>query len=97
MSDSQPPETHKQHGEMHRIDTTRNTGENLARRDTELYIALGLFLTALGIPVMIGTFFALDYENYHPAVVNMICGMVLTGIGVTGILYGLARRRNAAR
>lgn len=89
--DSQP------RGEMHRIDTDRNTGESLQRRDTELYIALGLFLTALGIPVIIGTLFALEAETYHPAVVNFICGVVLTGIGVAGIVYGLLRRRNAAR
>jgi len=80
-------------GEMHRIDADRNTGVSLEHRDAELYIALCLFLTALGLPVTFGTVFTLQRGNYRAAIVNLICGLVLDAIGIVWMAYGWACRK----
>jgi len=96
MSTTKQPETPPQPGEMHRIDAVRNTGANLERRDAELYVVLGLFLFALGLPVILGTYFAMQVSDYRAAIVNCVCGLVLAGIGVAGMLYGWMLRRGLA-
>jgi small neutral amino acid transporter SnatA (MarC family) len=78
------------HSEMHRIDSTKNTGDNLKSRDAELYVVLGIFLVALGLPVILGTWFALAEGRTHAAVVNVIAGLVLVAMGGGSIFYGLA-------
>ncbi|MCX8065211.1 MAG: hypothetical protein N3G21_08575 [Candidatus Hydrogenedentes bacterium] len=80
--------------EMHRIDNERNTGIQLARRDSELYFALGIFIVALGLPVVFGTYYAYEWGSIKPAVVNLISGLVMVAIGAASIFYGwLIRRR----
>ncbi len=79
--------------EMHRIDTERNTGVQLARRDSELYFALGIFIVALGVPVVFGTYYAYQWGDFRPAVVNLISGLVMVGIGVASIIYGWVIRK----
>ncbi len=78
------------HSEMHRIDSTKNTGDNLKRRDAELYVVLGIFLVALGLPVILGTWFAVADGRMHAAVVNVLAGLVLAGMGGGSIFFGLA-------
>ncbi|MGC8737274.1 MAG: hypothetical protein ACP5UA_01360 [Candidatus Hydrogenedens sp.] len=80
-------------GEMHRIDNERNQGVQLEHRDAELYIVMGIFVVALGLPVILGTYFSMQASNYRPAVVNFICGVVMTGIGIASILYGWAMKK----
>lgn len=92
MSDSQKQDKVKL-GEMHRIDADRNTGVSLEHRDAELYIALGLFLTALGLPVTFGTFFTMQGGDYRAAIVNLICGLVLDLIGIVWMGYGWISRK----
>lgn len=84
-------------GEMHRIDEERNTGVNLQRRDAELYIVLGIFMAALGFPVILGTYFTIQGGNFRPAVVNFVCGLVLFGIGVASILYGWVLKKGLVK
>ncbi len=93
MSEEGKPVSTPQREEMHRIDTERNQGVQLEHRDAELYIALGIFVTALGIPVIFGTYYTLQSGDYKPAVVNFICGVVMTGIGIASILYGWAMKK----
>lgn len=80
----------KQHGEMHRIDSAKNTGDNLKRRDAELYILLGAFLVVLGLPVIFGTWYSVHGGLMRAALVNMIAGLSLVGMGGGAIFYGLA-------
>lgn len=85
--------THQERGEMHRIDSERNRGVQLEHRDAELYIVMGFFIAALGLPVILGTYYALQTGNYRPAIVNFVCGVVMTGIGIASILYGWAIKK----
>lgn len=55
------------------------------RRDAETFQALGIFIVALAIPVLIGTFFAV---RPHAIVVNIIAGAVLLLIGIIFVLRG---------
>ena len=73
----------------------RHTAREMMKRDGETYIAVGLFILALGIPVLIGTFWALSRPN--AAVVNAICGAVLAAIGIAAILYGWRILRRATK
>jgi len=79
--------------EMHRIDTERNTGVQLAQRDSELYFALGIFIVALALPVIFGTYYAYQWGDIRPAIVNLISGLVMLGIGIASILYGWVIRK----
>lgn len=85
--------SHDKHGEMHRIDSTKNTGDNLKARDAELYVVLGVFLVALGLPVVLGTWFAVASGRMHAAVVNAIAGLSLVAMGGGSIFYGLAIKK----
>ena len=64
----------------------RHTKNEMVKRDGETSMAVGLFILALGIPVLIGTLWALD--NPRAAVVNAICGFVLILIGDGATAYG---------
>ncbi|MCK5861259.1 MAG: hypothetical protein KAH38_02155 [Candidatus Hydrogenedentes bacterium] len=76
--------------------TNRNVTDNeTLKRDSEMNIAVGLFLFVLGIPVSIGTFWALDRPN--AAIVNAVCGGVLLLIGAGVIAYGWRGIRKAAK
>lgn len=66
--------------------TEKHTVDEMRKRDGETNIAVGLFLFALGIPVLLGTFAALDRPR--AALVNAICGGVLLLIGAGVIAYG---------
>ncbi len=66
--------------------TEEHTAIEMMKRDGETYMAVGLFILALSIPVLIGTLWALDRP--HAAIVNAACGTVLGGIGGAATLYG---------
>lgn len=83
----------QERAEMHRIDSERNTEIQLARRDSELYFALGIFIVALGLPVVFGTYYAYQWGDFRPAIVNLISGLVMVGIGAASIFYGWFIRR----
>jgi hypothetical protein len=68
-------------------DSHKNVNIRMEKRDGETYIALGLFILAVGIPVMAGTWFAAQ-TNTRAAVVNVVCATVLLLIGLVAILYG---------
>ncbi|HOV61416.1 MAG TPA: hypothetical protein PK349_10180 [Candidatus Hydrogenedentes bacterium] len=82
-----------QHAEMHRIDAEKRTAQSLKARDAELYILLGGFLLCLGLPVILGTWYAMAAGRTHGAVINLIAGVVLSAWGITGMVYGMAIRR----
>lgn len=82
-----------QHAEMHRIDAEKRTVRSLKARDAEIYILLGCFLLCLGLPVILGTWYAVSAGQMHGAVVNLIAGVVLSVCGAAGIIYGIAIRR----
>lgn len=69
--------------------------KDMRKRDGETNMAVGLFLFALGIPVSLGTFGALDRP--HAAFVNAICGIMLLLIGGGVTLYGWWGFRNATK
>ena len=65
------------------------------KRDGETYRALGMFIVAVGIPVLMGTYWAMQ-TNVRAAVINVICAIVLLLIGGASIYYGqilLARNK----
>lgn len=64
----------------------RHTKNELLKRDGETSMAVGLFVLALGLPVLIGTLWTLD--NPRAAFVNAICGLVLLLIGGCATFYG---------
>jgi len=70
-------------------------GHKMEKRDGEIYVALGVFIVAVGSPVVAGTYWAYQ-TNVRAAVVNVVCGVVLLLIGAGSMLYGrmlLARNR----
>ena len=76
-------------------DSDKNVNIRLEKRDGETYIALGLFIVAVGLPVVAGTYWAYQ-TNVRAAVVNVVCAGVLLLIGVASIVYGrvlLARNK----
>ncbi len=73
------PETIKKTVEEH-------TAIEMMKRDGETYMAVGFFIIALSIPVLIGTLWAL--QRPHAAIVNAICGVVLGAVGAAATLYG---------
>lgn len=73
--------------------TEEHSVNEMEKRDGETAIAVGLFIFALGVPVLIGTLFALD--NPRGAIVNTICGLVLLLIGGAAIGYGWLTYRGA--
>ena len=78
-------------------DSEQNVNVRYEKRDGEIYIALGLFISALALPVLLGTFFAAA-ENARGALINGICGGVLLAVGVGAIAYGyVLLQRNKRR
>ncbi|HOC67663.1 MAG TPA: hypothetical protein PLL36_13480 [Candidatus Hydrogenedentes bacterium] len=75
--------------------TDEHTGKDMRKRDGETNMAVGLFLFALGIPVFLGTFWALDRP--HAALVNAICGATLLLIGGVVVVYGWLGFRRATK
>lgn len=55
------------------------------RRDAETQILLGGFIFILGLPVLVGTFWA---DTPRQAVVNVCAGLVLLALGAGFFLYG---------
>ena len=58
------------------------------QRDSDSLRVLGFFFLVLGCMVLVGTFWTLG--NLQGMIVNLGCGLVLTGVGVTMLL--IARR-----
>jgi hypothetical protein len=78
-------------------DSDKNVNICMEKRDGETYIALGLFIVAVGLPVLAGTYWAAK-TDMRAAIVNVICASVLLLIGVTAIGYGrVLLARNAKR
>ncbi len=63
----------------------RHTRAEMMKRDGETYMAVGLFVFALAVPVLIATFWA---TRTHAAVVNVIAGLILGVLGSGAIAYG---------
>lgn len=77
-------------------DIREKTSDNeMNKRDGETNMAVGLFLFVLGIPVLLGTFWALDRP--HAAFVNAVCGAVLLFIGAGVTVYGWRGFRKATK
>jgi hypothetical protein len=68
-------------------DSDKNVNIQMEKRDGETYIALGLFIVAVGIPVVAGTYWAAQ-TNMRAAIVNLVCSGVLMAIGIGAIVYG---------
>jgi len=62
------------------------------KRDGETQTVLGIFITVLSVPVVIGTFWA---ENVRQVVVNLAAGFVLMGIGIGIVAWGRATAKRA--
>ncbi len=73
-----------------------NPNIEMEKRDGETYIALGIFIVAVGIPVVIGTYWAYQ-SNVRAAVVNVVCGVTLLLIGAASMFYGRVLMRRAKR
>ena len=79
-------------------DSDKNVNIRMEKRDGETYIALGLFIVAVGLPVMAGTYWAAKVD-VPAAIVNGVCAGVLLLIGAAAITYGrvlLARNKRRA-
>ncbi|GMV92228.1 MAG: hypothetical protein AMXMBFR82_20060 [Candidatus Hydrogenedentota bacterium] len=63
----------------------RHTVKEMMKRDGETYMAVGLFVIAIAIPVLIATLWAV---RSHAAVVNVIAGLILLGVGGSALFYG---------
>ncbi|HEO72677.1 MAG TPA: hypothetical protein ENN80_15575 [Candidatus Hydrogenedentes bacterium] len=62
------------------------------KRDSESQTMLGIFVTVLSVPVLIGTFWA---ENTRQVVVNIAAGVVLMLIGIGVTTWGRVTARRA--
>jgi hypothetical protein len=64
----------------------------LTRRDSDTQLALGIFVSIIAIPVIIGTLWA---DSTSTIVVNLVSGLTLLGLGLALAGYGfLGTRRN---
>jgi putative Mn2+ efflux pump MntP len=61
------------------------------RRDAETQTVLGIFITFISTPVILGTFWA---QRSHAMIVNLVAGFILLGIGLSMIYVG---RKNAKK
>lgn len=61
-----------------------DNGVHHTKRDAETLTFLGAFLMILGVPVMIGTFWAGEDSFYH--LVNFTAGLIIFAIGA-GFLW----------
>ena len=59
-----------------------------SKRDSETQLALGIFVSVIAVPVILGTFWA---DQMSAMVVNLISGLVLLGFGVGLGIYGLTQ------
>lgn len=75
--------------DMHTIRKTEDNKARLAKRDAETQMALGIFISILAIPVLIGSIWA---PAIHARIVNIIAGVILLGIGLAFLGYGWSRR-----
>lgn len=73
----------------------RHSDNDMLKRDGETSMAVGLFVFAVGLPVVIGTLWALD--NPRAAVVNAVCGLVLLAIGGGATWYGWGQYKSAVK
>jgi len=64
----------------------RHTANEMMKRDGETYMAVGAFILALAIPVLLGTYWAMSRPR--AAIVNAVCGGVLALIGIGALAYG---------
>ena len=86
--------------------------QKMGQRDGQIYKALGYFIMAVGIPVLIGSYWAFQKSPQvetvsaahqtgelirahvsealpmHAGIVNVICSVVLLGIGAASWVYG---------
>jgi hypothetical protein len=79
-------------------DSDQNVNIRMEKRDGETYVALGLFIVAVGIPVVAGTYWAAKVDT-AAAIVNLVCAGILVLIGGGAIAYGrvlLARNKRRA-
>ena len=79
-------------------DSDQNANIRMEKRDGETYVALGIFIVAVGLPVVAGTYWAMQ-TSYRGAVVNACCGVALILVGVASMGYGmllLARNKKRA-
>jgi len=63
------------------------------KRDAETQTAIGIFVSFISIPVLIGTFWA---ETARAMAVNAAAGFVLLGIGVAVIVWGRKTAKKVA-
>jgi hypothetical protein len=83
--------------EIKASDSDKNVNIRMEKRDGETYIALGLFIVVVGLPVAAGTYWAAK-SDVSAAIVNIICAGVLLLIGFAAIAYGrLLLARNKRR
>ncbi len=68
--------------------TDQDEQARFARRDAETQLALGLFVSVIAVPVLIGTIWA---DRLSAQVVNATSGAVLLGIGMAMFFFGLSR------
>jgi hypothetical protein len=66
---------------------TENSGSNdhHTKRDAETQTVIGIFVIAMSIMVLIGTFFAV---RPHAMIVNVVAGTVLLAIGIGMVVLG---------
>jgi hypothetical protein len=83
--------------EIKASDSDKNVNIRMEKRDGETYIALGIFIVSVGLPVAVGTYWAAK-SDVSAAVVNIICAVVLLVIGFAAIGFGrLLLARNKRR
>ena len=63
------------------------------KRDAESQTAVGIFVTYISLPVIVGTFWA---KTVHAKVVEIIAGLVLLGIGIAIIVWGRKTARKVS-
>jgi hypothetical protein len=66
----------------------------LTRRDSDTQLALGIFVSIIAIPVIIGTLWA---DSTSTIVVNLVSGLTLLGLGLALAGYGFLGTRRSGR
>ena len=61
------------------------------RRDAETQMVLGIFVSVMSIPVIIGTVWA---EKSHAMIVNLVAGLTLLGVGISMIFWSRRSSKN---
>ena len=73
-------------------ETKASPQDQFAKRDAETQIALGIFVTVISIPVLVGTFWA---NSFRAMVVNLAAGAVLLGVGLAMGILGFMRKKSS--